>query len=252
MPKSSAAKAASKLPSGKLPQAQLIEAGAKHATEPLLEFAQSVLPKTEQAGFEKFGITAAWRAAIESLLLEIEADGSTRTDLDDGNLSTGTDLDEVVNRAKDWRRTALTVVSVIPSAKGNRVTVASGSTPAALRQGITKLLRTVGSKAAVEFGGGPSFGAQGKALVKALSTTQKAHTKAAGKLSPVLRHINLLKGVLYLELKRVGRVARTVVPNEAHLFAVSAHTQGAKRRKKTDPSSGAETTSPEDTEPKKP
>ncbi|MBS2031008.1 MAG: hypothetical protein JST54_24110 [Deltaproteobacteria bacterium] len=244
MAKSSAASAASKLPSGKLPQTNLIESGAKHATQLLIEFAQGVLPKTEQSGFERFGITAAWRQSMEALIAEIEADGATRTDLDDGNLSTGSDLDDVVTRAKDWRRTALTVVSVMPSAKGKRITVPSGSSPKALSDGITRLLRVVGDKAAAEFGGGSAFATQGKALAKELATSQKAHKQAAGKLSPVLRHTNLLKGVLYMELKRAAKVARNVVPSEAHLFAVSMHARAGKRRKKSgaDAGSGASST----------
>ncbi|MBI4617281.1 MAG: hypothetical protein HY720_26965 [Planctomycetes bacterium] len=157
----------------------------------------------------------------------------------ESTLPTGEALDLAVEAAKEWRRDAATVVAVTPGLSLRGVRLGTGSSVAMLLQSIRVLLPVVANPKAKGSGGGPSMRAAGQKTLAALEKARDAHRTALARLSPAARALAALKGILYEELKRVGRVARNVARGKSSEFAVSRHVRGGGGRRKAKKGEGA-------------
>ena len=129
-----------------------------------------------------------------------------------------------------------------PNARGG---VDRGSA-ARLLVSVRALLNLVGQPAAQARGGGVALRAAGAQIAGALESARNGHRTSLAALSPELREVCLLKGVLYEELKALARVAREVAPAEASLFAPSMHLRSPhhEAEEPEPPSTSAQPTTP--------
>jgi len=227
------------LSSAQKPQKELAAIGARFNGDLLIAHAENVFPKITEA-FHKFGFGPEWTGAMHVLIDEIRAGSEKTVALDADALPTHHDLLSAMDRAKEWRRDAMTVAALVL----RRVPAATGSSVSGLVRSMKKLIPIAGAASAARSGGGPAMKKDGQKLISELQKAEKAHAGAAAKLSPELRAQNAREGILYEELRRVALVARRVVPAEASLFSVKRHVHAhmqSRVKKETDGAAAAKT-----------
>lgn len=212
------------LPSASLPRPHLVEVGARYRGQALIDHAHAVTPKLHaHPRFATFGFDGAWTSAIEALITQIETAALAKQSIREDAAPTSESLKAAIDAAKEWRRDAATIVSIVPKLAAKAPSLSTGSSVDGLVKSIEKVLPLVGHKDAAKVGGGPGKKKEGEALLAILKKTQAAHRAVVGKLSPEVRATNEKQGILYEELRRLGRAARRVCPEESHLFTVSTH-----------------------------
>jgi hypothetical protein len=217
------------LPAEALPAAELIQVGARFRADKLIAFAHAALAKRDAyAGFARFGFDEAWASRLKAQLARVEAAPGALEPSRAAQLSSGERVLHATAAAKDWRRTAATVVSIVPAYAGRFPALQTGHSVPELIKSVRRLIPLVAAKAATGAGGGAALAQQGRTVLRELETAQAGHKTEAGKLSPELRDAQLHKGILYTELKRLGRAARAVCPADAHLFAGVGHIRPAR------------------------
>jgi hypothetical protein len=102
----------------------------------------------------------------------------------------------------------------------------------ATRRALAKVAALIPSTAVTPSGNGQAFRAKAQAALKTLDAAEKAHHAALAKLSPAATRVHATKGVLQQEIKSAARVARTVTPSDASLYAVESHTHVRERSRK--------------------
>jgi hypothetical protein len=139
-------------------------------------------------------------------------------------------LDAVVEKAKAWRRDALTVIKMTPGID-HPAHIATGSSIPLLAKSMRAIVPFVAHAKAAASGGGAAMKLAGAKLIADVATAGDAHKKALVALSPELRALNREKGVLYNELKRMAVAARNLAGPAAHGFALATHLRAHHGRK---------------------
>lgn len=232
-----AAKPAKKTPRAtkkQLSEADLVEIGTRFSAESLTEHWATVRPKIKAAAarFAKFKFDADRLKAIDGLAADLVGVQKDKSKKGAERISTGTALGKALARAKSWRRDAHTYLANARQPASD----ASASTPRRLVAAIDRLLPLLDSDAVKAEGGDADFVSEGAAARDGLHAAIDAHAGALGALSPDARAVHAKKGELYDLLKKAARVARNVVPSEAHLFSLSRlHAATPSRAKKAAP-----------------
>lgn len=222
------------LPSASLPKPTLTEVGTRFSTTALTKLANVVLAKVaKQPAFAPYGFGAPWISAMRAQLDALSTAHADVRVARDAVVPTSQAFNEAMHAAKEYRRRAATVVSLTPGISHRFI--ATGSSTKKLVASIEDLLPRVASAATVPHGGGPALAKEGKDVLAALDAALGKHVSAAGEISPELRALSAMKGIVYEELQRLARAARFVVPKEASLYAPSMHlrTPTKSRKKKT-------------------
>jgi hypothetical protein len=218
------------LPSQVYTVLDLVDAGSRFSVKGLQDHWSTVTAQID-AAFKVYGFNAEWLDAMGRLDVDISDAAERRASADEDLLPTGTALDDAVAQAKAWRKHARTVVAVTPGLTRTGHTP-TGSSVAQLKASLKQLLPQVGRAATIRFGGGAAERARGQALITKLDKAAAAHRAALAKLRPEIRTLNLLKGLLYEELKRLATAARNVLsPAGAHAFAVTTHVRSHRRHR---------------------
>jgi hypothetical protein len=217
-----AASTTSILVSNSLSLADLIDVGSRYPVARLVDLAKTFLARLGEFDFARFGLDATWAAAMNDLLGEIKASVESKATAQDGLLPTGEALDALVDKAKTWRKDALTIVKITPGLEHPTHVSTAGSIPKLIAS-MRALLPLVAHAKAATSGGGDAKKLAGAKLIADVGTAGDAHKKALVALSPELRALNREKGVLYKELKRMSDVARNVAGPAAHSFSVATH-----------------------------
>ena len=228
-PRMKAARSDIALPSATLPTADLIDAGSRFNLERLLTHAESVLGKIDHPGFASYGFDGVWRTGMEHQITKTRACAAEVEAGRENAMPSGEHLDAVVGRAKSWRRVASAAVSIIPGAMHLGHGPGTGTSVPALITSIGRLTTPVKKAPRTPEGTGIETSLKGTALIAELKDAQKAHKLALKKLPPVERALHEAKGLLYEELKRVARIARTEVPTESKDFAPTTHLLSRRR-----------------------
>jgi hypothetical protein len=216
------------LPSAKLDATHLIDVGGRYNASALTTLATSSLAKMTSA-FAAFGFNDPWKEKVVSLVDVINAQVDVVQAGKDDALPGARALDASIAAAKAWRRTAHTVLSVTPGMM-SELPAQTGSSIAKLGASLKSVAGSVSAADATPYGGGPKFGAEGKALAKDLDAKWRTHRAEIAKLSPEQKTLHAAKGILYEELKRLARAARSVTPADAHAFAPSMHVRSHRHR----------------------
>lgn len=210
--------------SAALPQKDLVLVGGRWNGTRLVAHWSELKPKLEahRAAFDALGFTPAWESQLDALCDEIVSLVDDRQKLTEDAFPTADALNDVVARAKDFRRLAATMIGVSPKLAGRMPSIAAGGSVDGLAKSIRKMLPLLSHKD-LAAPGGAAKKKEGGALLGELVKQLSAHKKAAGKIAGGVRAVNEKEGILYEELKRLSRGARLVAPELSALFSLAKH-----------------------------
>jgi hypothetical protein len=236
------------LRSAGLPQKDLVDIGARYNLSSLTQHATTVLSKVEAQNadasasvhFADYGFGAAWTQAVEALVADIDTSADAQSEIASNALPTAAALATAFSAAKELRRQGITAIAADPTRTSPMGSLGTGASVPSTRRELAKVASAIPATAVTPSGAGKEFRVKAQAAVKALDAAEKAHKAALAKLSPAATRVHAQKGILQQELKSAARVARTVTPSDASLYAVEAHTHVKERSKKhTSKSNGA-------------
>jgi hypothetical protein len=171
-------------------------------------------------------------SSMGALLAQVSSAGGNVAALASAALPTATALQSAFTAAKNLRREGLTVLSADPTRTAPMGALGTGASVPAVRRALAKVAALVPANAVTPSGTGKEFRAKAQAALATLDTAEKAHRAALAKLSPSAAKAHAAKGILQQELKSAGRVARTVSPADAHLYAIESHTHVHERSRR--------------------
>ena len=209
------------LPSFALPETDRIDVGTRFSLDRLVEFAHTALSRIDRYTFARFGFDDAWVQAMNTLLGDLSTLPASAEKARDADPS-GEALEDVVAAAKAWRRDAMTIVAITPLLRDRVKRFATGTSVPKLVFAIRALLPLVAHPYAAACGGGQAMKGRGVATLVALKDARNLQRAALGRMTPEMRELCAMKGLLYEELRRLAKTAQLVAPIDANLFSVAS------------------------------